>query len=180
MWWPRYKLNCKAGLIVLVYFAEDFQKLKFVPLLSLIGTTSRRTEMHWPKKLFSWYVTLSESSNGKVHCSPTHRLLLYPLKTLKVARNETMSERLAKLETLEKEHTALESRWGLKEESAEALHWRQLNLASCSQPDRYQHMLVMYGEKAEEAQELKLDLEDVRATYQLQIQQLAARLEELK
>ncbi len=35
----------------------------------------------------------------------------------------------------------------------------------------------MYGERAEEAAELRLDLADVKALFQGQIQQLVARLE---
>jgi hypothetical protein len=36
----------------------------------------------------------------------------------------------------------------------------------------------MYGEKAEEAQELQLDLQDVKSLYQGQIQQLLMQLDE--
>ena len=39
------------------------------------------------------------------------------------------------------------------------------------------HLLQMYGEKAEEAQELQLDLADVKSLYQAQIQQLLLRLD---
>jgi len=37
---------------------------------------------------------------------------------------------------------------------------------------KYQTMLTMYGEKVEEAEELKLDLQDVKEMYKMQIDQL--------
>lgn len=37
---------------------------------------------------------------------------------------------------------------------------------------RYNTILQMYGEKAEEAQELRLDLEDVKNMYKTQIDEL--------
>ncbi|KJE94925.1 hypothetical protein CAOG_05467 [Capsaspora owczarzaki ATCC 30864] len=44
---------------------------------------------------------------------------------------------------------------------------------------RYNALLVLYGERAEEAQELKLDLLDVKSLYRAQIQELVARIESL-
>ncbi len=41
-------------------------------------------------------------------------------------------------------------------------------------------MLVMYGEKAEEAQELRMDLQDVKSMFQAQVQQLVTQLEQLR
>jgi hypothetical protein len=41
------------------------------------------------------------------------------------------------------------------------------------------HLLQMYGEKAEEAQELQLDLQDVKSLYQGQIQQLLMQLDQV-
>ena len=38
----------------------------------------------------------------------------------------------------------------------------------------------MYGERAEEAQELKMDLQDVKSMFQMQTQQLLSRIEELE
>lgn len=40
---------------------------------------------------------------------------------------------------------------------------------------RYDALLQMYGEKLEETQELRLDLEDVKAMYKSQIDQLLKR-----
>ena len=37
---------------------------------------------------------------------------------------------------------------------------------------QYQTMLTMYGEKTEEAEELRLDLQDVKEMYKEQIEQL--------
>lgn len=41
---------------------------------------------------------------------------------------------------------------------------------------RYNTILQMYGEKAEEAEELRLDLEDVKNMYKTQIDELLQRL----
>ena len=45
---------------------------------------------------------------------------------------------------------------------------------------RYQCLLQMYGEKAERAQELQLDLDDIKALLQTQTQQFLAEMERLK
>lgn len=119
--------------------------------------------MRWPRKCCSWCVRLTFIF-----------LLSHPLSS-QVSRNEALADRLATLERIEQEHTALEGRYVLRR-----LWIPQSQISISLFPNSYQHILVMYGEKAEEAQELKLDLADVRTTYQLQIQQLAARVEELQ
>ena len=45
---------------------------------------------------------------------------------------------------------------------------------------RYQLMLQMYGEKAEEAEELKMDLEDVKGELKRQMQMFLVQIEDLK
>jgi hypothetical protein len=42
------------------------------------------------------------------------------------------------------------------------------------------HLLQMYGAKAEEATELKMDLSDVKALFQAQLQQLVIELEAVR
>lgn len=43
--------------------------------------------------------------------------------------------------------------------------------------NKYDAMLLMYGEKVEEAQELRLDLQEAREAYKTQIDELSFRLE---
>jgi len=40
---------------------------------------------------------------------------------------------------------------------------------------KYQTMLTMYGEKVEEAEELRLDLQDVKDMFKTQIEQLVGK-----
>lgn len=42
---------------------------------------------------------------------------------------------------------------------------------------KYDAMLQLYGEKVEEAEELKLDLQEAREAYKTQIEELSCRLE---
>ncbi|CAD5122108.1 DgyrCDS10558 [Dimorphilus gyrociliatus] len=69
---------------------------------------------------------------------------------VKVTNNNlTLSEKLIELDNLKKNYKELDS--------------------------RYQALLQMYGEKVEEAEELKLDLQDVKAMYRCQIEELVRK-----
>eukprot|EP00730_Choanoeca_flexa_P019386 TRINITY_DN9465_c0_g2_i1.p1 TRINITY_DN9465_c0_g2~~TRINITY_DN9465_c0_g2_i1.p1 ORF type:complete len:1034 (+),score=351.34 TRINITY_DN9465_c0_g2_i1:104-3205(+) len=46
--------------------------------------------------------------------------------------------------------------------------------------NRYQHLLQMYGEKAEEAQELQMDLDDIKSVLKSQTTQFLQQIEDLK
>ena len=46
--------------------------------------------------------------------------------------------------------------------------------------NRYQHLLQMYGEKAEEAQELQFDLDDIKGVLKSQTQQFLQQIDDLK
>eukprot|EP00045_Choanoeca_perplexa_P010629 m.109306 g.109306 ORF g.109306 m.109306 type:complete len:547 (+) comp15341_c0_seq22:1450-3090(+) len=55
-----------------------------------------------------------------------------------------------------------------------------LQVAQEELQNRYQHLLQMYGEKAEEAQELQFDLDDIKGVLKSQTQQFLLQIDELK
>lgn len=63
----------------------------------------------------------------------------------------------------------------VEELSAKIIEARQLNESLNEIQTRYDALLQMYGEKVEENQELRLDLEDVKDMYKMQIDQLLKR-----
>merc|ERR1711864_41740 len=62
----------------------------------------------------------------------------------------------------------------IKSEQIDALNEEMAKLKAeySTLQQKYQTMLTMYGEKMEEAEELRLDLQDVKEMYKMQIDQL--------
>merc|ERR1719481_2487180 len=73
---------------------------------------------------------------------------------------ENMSQELTRLTILADQNESL---------NEEIAHLKE-ELSKLQQ--KYDTMLTMYGEKVEEAEELKLDLQDVKEMYKIQIEQL--------
>lgn len=63
----------------------------------------------------------------------------------------------------------------IEELSSKVTEIEALNESLSEIQTRYDALLQMYGEKVEETQELKLDLEDVKEMYKSQIDQLLKR-----
>lgn len=108
-----------------------------------------------------------ERLNGEIqHKDQTLQAVRRQLQELTNSRAAIADELVAlvaKNEELTKQCAALPS---VREELAEAR--RKLDA-----------VMVMYGEKAEEAQELRMDLQDFRQLYQAQTTQLCGQIEEL-
>lgn len=45
---------------------------------------------------------------------------------------------------------------------------------------RYENLLIMYGEKAEELEEMRMDIHDLKSVYRQQTQQLVTQIAELE
>lgn len=84
-----------------------------------------------------------------------------------------MSRRNTERDALNSELASLTLK--VEELSAKIIEARQLNESLNEIQTRYDALLQMYGEKVEENQELRLDLEDVKDMYKMQIDQLLKR-----
>lgn len=84
-----------------------------------------------------------------------------------------MSRRNTERDALNSELASLALK--VEELSANIIEARELNENLNEIQTRYDALLQMYGEKVEENQELRLDLEDVKDMYKMQIDQLLKR-----
>lgn len=84
-----------------------------------------------------------------------------------------MSRRNTERDALNSELASLTLK--VEELSAKIIEARELNESLNEIQTRYDALLQMYGEKVEENQELRLDLEDVKDMYKMQIDQLLKR-----
>merc|ERR1712058_155470 len=81
-----------------------------------------------------------------------------------------LSEQNKLKESTNKELTRLTILADQNDSLKEEVEYLKKELATVQQ--KYDTMLTMYGEKVEEAEELKLDLQDVKDMYKIQIEQL--------
>lgn len=84
-----------------------------------------------------------------------------------------MSRRNTERDALNSELASLTLK--VEELNAKIIEARELNESLNEIQTRYDALLQMYGEKVEENQELRLDLEDVKDMYKMQIDQLLKR-----
>ncbi|XP_012533075.1 TATA element modulatory factor [Monomorium pharaonis] len=84
-----------------------------------------------------------------------------------------LSRRNAERDTLNSELATLTLK--IEDLSASVAEARALNESLSETQTRYDALLQMYGEKVEENQELRMDLEDIKEMYKMQIDQLLKR-----
>lgn len=151
---------------------------KSSPTLSMVSDSSHV----WPDEVYesrgvnSGYDSLRFLGGGLGSTSALLESLQSQVKQ-KEGENVHLQMEVSRLECVKQDLTNELSRLSERAEQVEEL---QQNVADLRQQhleteQKYQTMLTMYGEKVEETEELRLDLQDVKEMYKMQIEDLLKR-----
>jgi len=151
------------------------------PSLSRLSTAgSDYSREPWPEEMFGTAVastsTLYEAQGRLGNTASLMETLQSQLK-LREGEVAGLQAEVANMhrvrESMSQEMTRLTIRTELADETSHELSGLREEFHKLQK--QYQTMLTMYGEKTEEAEELRLDLEDVKEMYKMQIVQLTGQ-----
>merc|ERR1719318_1668366 len=143
--------------------------------LSIAGSESFSRDP-WPEEVFSTSGYSAPSLYESVKMGNTTALMENIQSQLKLKEGE-LSQLQAEYSNIERVRDTMgqePTKLTIKAEQMDTLTREMAKLKEeyHTLQQKYQTMLTMYGEKVEEAEELKLDLQDVKEMYKMQIDQL--------